>query len=144
MDEIFDETNFRNEIILPRPFTKNLQQQFSMISSLNVRHDTLLCYSKKPETKFRPIWVDKEVIVHPDDRVEMLPMKAVPQTRAPQLQVVQPADGWVPPGGYDRCTQWALENREALEVYAGQVAAEGTAAEQLQHYLAGRPDPVAS
>jgi len=66
MDEIFDETNFRNEIILPRPFTKNLQQQFSTISSLNVRHDTLLCYSKKPETKFRPIWVDKEVIVHPD------------------------------------------------------------------------------
>jgi len=45
MDEIFDETNFRNEIILPRPFTKNLQQQFTTVSSLNVRHDTLLCYS---------------------------------------------------------------------------------------------------
>jgi site-specific DNA-methyltransferase (adenine-specific)/adenine-specific DNA-methyltransferase len=66
MDEVFDETNFRNEIILPRPFTKNLQQQFKEISSLNVRHDTLLCYSKNTDTKFRPIWVDKEVIVHPD------------------------------------------------------------------------------
>jgi len=45
MDEIFDETNFRNEIILPRPFIKNLQQQFDNISSFNVRHDTLLFYS---------------------------------------------------------------------------------------------------
>ena len=85
-----------------------------------------------------------DVIVHPDDRVEMLPMKADPQTRAPEPQAVQPADGWMPPGGYDRCTQWALENREALEAYACQIAAEGTAAEQLQHYLAGRPDPAAN
>ena len=66
MDEIFHETNFRNEIILPRPFTKNLQQQFKKISSLNVRHDTLLFYSKKTETVFSPIWVDKEVIKHPE------------------------------------------------------------------------------
>lgn len=66
MDEVFDETNFRNEIILPRPFTKNLQQQFKEISSLNVRHDTLLCYSKNTETKFKPIWVNKKVILHPE------------------------------------------------------------------------------
>ena len=82
-----------------------------------------------------------DVIVHADDRVEMLPMKAVPQARASEPQQVLPADGWVPPGGYDRCTQWALDNREALEAYAGQIAAEGTAAEQLQHYLAGRSEP---
>ena len=85
-----------------------------------------------------------DVIIHPDDRVEMLPMKAVPQARASEPQQVLPEDGWVPPGGYDRCTQWALDNREALEAYAGQIAAEGTAAEQLQHYLAGRPDPAAN
>lgn len=42
MDEVLDEINFRNEIILPRPFTKNLQQQFNNINSLNVRHDTLI------------------------------------------------------------------------------------------------------
>lgn len=66
MDEIFDETNFRNEIILPRPFTKNLQQQFAEISSLNVRHDTLLCYAKNTETKFKPIWVNKRVVLHPE------------------------------------------------------------------------------
>ncbi len=66
MDEVFDETNYRNEIILPRPFTKNLQQQFDAISSLNVRHDTLLCYSKNAEAKFKPIWIDKQVVVHPE------------------------------------------------------------------------------
>ena len=66
MDEVFEEVNFRNEIILPRPFTKNLQQQFKKISSLNVRHDTLLCYSKCQGTKFRPIWINKEVVQHPE------------------------------------------------------------------------------
>jgi len=66
MDEIFDETNFRNEIILPRPFIKNLQQQFDNISSFNVRHDTLLFYSKNQESAFSPIWIDKLTIKHPE------------------------------------------------------------------------------
>jgi hypothetical protein len=42
MDEVFAESNFRNEIILPGRASKNLQQQFKEISRLNVRHDTLL------------------------------------------------------------------------------------------------------
>jgi hypothetical protein len=54
--------------------------------------------------------------------------------------LVQAPDGWVPPGGYDGCTQWALDNRAALEAYALQIEEEGTAAEQLQHFLAQHPD----
>ena len=66
MDEVFDEVNFRNEIILPRPFTKNLQQQFTQTNTLNVRHDTLLLYSKRTDTTFPLLWVSKQRIVHPE------------------------------------------------------------------------------
>ncbi|WP_228894145.1 type II toxin-antitoxin system CcdA family antitoxin [Pseudoduganella aquatica] len=54
--------------------------------------------------------------------------------------IVQAADGWLPPGGYDGCSQWALDNREALEQYARQIEEEGTAAEQLQRFLAEHPE----
>ena len=59
MDEVFGEQNFRNEIVLPGRAAKNLQQQFKTISRLNVRHDTLLWYSKRPSTRFKPLWIDK-------------------------------------------------------------------------------------
>ena len=60
---------------------------------------------------------------------------------APQpLRAVQAPDGWLPPGGYDGCSQWALDNREALEQYARQIEEEGTAAEQLQRFLAEHPE----
>lgn len=65
MDEIYGDVNFRNEIILPRPFTKNLQQQFTEIRSLNIRHDTLLFYSKRDVTPFSPLWIDKMEIKKP-------------------------------------------------------------------------------
>ena len=85
-----------------------------------------------------------EVIVHPDDRFELVPMRAVPQNRPvqqqPQLQPVEAADGWLPPGGYRASTQWALDNRQALEAYAGRISEEGTAAEQLQQFLASQND----
>ena len=83
-----------------------------------------------------------EVIVHPDDRFELVPMKAVPQNRPRQAepQPVQAADGWLPPGGYLASTQWALDNRQALEAYAGRISEEGTAAEQLQQFLASQND----
>jgi hypothetical protein len=81
-----------------------------------------------------------EVIIHPDERFELIPMKVVPASRAPESRSVVAADGWLPPGGYGQCTQWALDNREALEAYAQRVAEDGTAAEQLQRYLAGNPD----
>ncbi len=85
-----------------------------------------------------------DVIVHPDDRIEMVPMKAVPQTRQVHPQPVVVPDGWMPPGGYETCTQWSLDNRHALENYAAQIEREGTAAEQLQQYLAGQADSAAN
>jgi len=59
LDEIFGEHNFRNEIILPGRASKNLQQQFETISRLNVRHDTILWYSKSADTRFSPLWIEK-------------------------------------------------------------------------------------
>ena len=58
-DEVFGIANFRNEIILPGRAVKNLQQQFEKISSLQVRHDYLLWYSKSTDFKFAPFWVYK-------------------------------------------------------------------------------------
>lgn len=107
MDEIFDETNYRNEIILPRPFTKNLQQQFREISSLNVRHDTLLCYSKNTETKFKPIWIDKEVIVHPDGHWHHFWSTANRPTMRYELFGVTPKTG-----------QWVWSEQKAKEAVA--------------------------
>ena len=82
-----------------------------------------------------------DVVFHEDERFELFPMKVVPQGRpAPAslqpVKLVNAPDGWVPPGGYTQCSQWALDNREALTVYAQQVEEEGTAAEQLEKYLA--------
>ena len=59
LDEIFGEGNFRNEIVLPGRASKNLQQQFTEISRLNVRHDTLLWYSHTGHARFSPLWVEK-------------------------------------------------------------------------------------
>lgn len=59
MEDVFGNMNFRNEIILPGRAVKNLQQQFSSIGRLQVRHDALLWFSKKPETRFAPHWVEK-------------------------------------------------------------------------------------
>jgi hypothetical protein len=85
-----------------------------------------------------------EVIIHPDDHIEMVPMKAVPHTRQIRPDPVATPDSWTPPGGYQTCTQWSLDNRQALEAYAAQIEHEGTAAEQLQQYLAGQADSATS
>lgn len=81
-----------------------------------------------------------DVVFHPGGRVELLPMRAV----ATVIEVPPPigvaSDGWQPPGGYDACTQWALDNRAALEAYAQGIELNGTAAEQLQRFLS---DPAA-
>ena len=50
------------------------------------------------------------------------------------------SDGWRPPGGYAEPDLWASENRVALEQYAQRNEQDGTAAEQLQHFLAQHPD----
>lgn len=78
-----------------------------------------------------------QVNFHSDGRVEMIPMQAVPlRPRAVAADDVVAPDAWLPPGGYGACNAWALENRPALEAYAQRVAHDGTAAEQLQAYLA--------
>jgi hypothetical protein len=76
-----------------------------------------------------------EVIFHPDGRVELLPMRAVPARNS--ARAAQPASGesWRPPGGYASSSAWAQENRDALEAYARTIEQEGTAAQQLQRYL---------
>lgn len=73
-----------------------------------------------------------EVVHHPDGRVELLPMRAVPARVA---TAVDDVGDWRPPGGYASASRWALDNRDALEVYARDIETEGTAAQQLQRYL---------
>lgn len=83
------------------------------------------------------------MIVHPDDRFELIPVRVV-ATASPQApRLVQSPDGWLPPGGYAGCTQWALDNRAALQHYATDVEEAGTAAEQLQRYLTEHPELLA-
>ena len=79
-----------------------------------------------------------DVVFHEDERFELFPMKVVPQGRpsATLLERASATGGWLPPGGYTQCSQWALDNREALTAYAQQIDDEGTAAEQLEKYLA--------
>jgi adenine-specific DNA-methyltransferase len=66
MDEIFGRENFRNEIILPGRAVKNLQQQFTSIKRLQVRHDTLFWYTKSPETSIKPYWIEKYDVGNPE------------------------------------------------------------------------------
>lgn len=81
-----------------------------------------------------------DVIVHPGDRFELIPVRVVATTPPQTPQIVDAPDGWVPPGGYDGCTKWALDNRDALEHYARQIEEAGTAAEQLRRFLTEHPE----
>jgi site-specific DNA-methyltransferase (adenine-specific)/adenine-specific DNA-methyltransferase len=60
LDEVFGEHNFRNELIVKRRITKNLQQQFEKIQSLTAAHDSIFWYSKQAGTRFRSISVPTE------------------------------------------------------------------------------------
>ncbi|MFT4194442.1 hypothetical protein [Ottowia sp.] len=80
-----------------------------------------------------------EMVIHPDGRVELIPMKLVAAARSSRPAKAAQAD-WLPPGGYAQANAWALANREALESYADAMAREGTAAEQLQRYLQDTED----
>jgi len=53
MDEIFGESNFRNEIIVRRT-AKHTMHQFETFESLQVAQDNIIFYSKSPKTKFKP------------------------------------------------------------------------------------------
>jgi site-specific DNA-methyltransferase (adenine-specific)/adenine-specific DNA-methyltransferase len=104
LDEIFQEINFRNEIIVPRPFTKNLQQQFNETKTLNVRHDTLLFYSKKPETTFPLLWIDKSEVKHPEGHWHHFWSNADRPTMRYELFGITPTTG-----------QWIWEEKKAKE-----------------------------
>jgi DNA modification methylase len=54
LDEVFSEANFRNELIIKRRITKNLQQQFSEIKQYPQAHDNLLWYTMDPGSRFSP------------------------------------------------------------------------------------------
>ncbi len=60
MDEILGRDNFRNEIVVKRRITKNLQRQFDTIESLNAAHDTLMWFSKVDAHRFKPVAVPME------------------------------------------------------------------------------------
>ena len=51
LDEIFGIDNYRNEIVVHWPITKNSQRQFKVISALPQGHDVLLWYSTHPSTR---------------------------------------------------------------------------------------------
>ncbi len=53
LDEVFGADNFRNEIIIKRPITKNLQAQFKTINALSAGHDNLFLYSKSKSTRYK-------------------------------------------------------------------------------------------
>lgn len=52
MDRIFGPENFRNEIIVKRGRTKNLQYQFDSIDRMHTAYDSILWYSESAKTKF--------------------------------------------------------------------------------------------
>lgn len=83
-----------------------------------------------------------DVIIHPDGRHELIPLQSAADEIAHGHGIVQTPDGWVPPGGYDSCTAWALENRDAIEQHARDTEKHGTAAEQLQRYLDEHPEAL--
>lgn len=75
-----------------------------------------------------------DVVYHADGRIELLPTPAASVGAFLSGNVV---DSWRPPGGYACAgSRWSRENREALEVYARDIERDGTAAQQLQRYLA--------
>ena len=54
LDEVFGQDNFRNELVVKRRITKNLQQQFAGIREYPQAHDVVLWYSKDPAQRFTP------------------------------------------------------------------------------------------
>jgi hypothetical protein len=94
LDEVFDQENFRNELIVKRVY-KNLQGQFTEIRSLPQGHDVIYCYSKQPETRFKPVTVEKEQVAHPEGYwKEFWSGADRPTMRYPILGVTPTAGQW--------------------------------------------------
>ncbi len=60
IDEVFGRDNFRNEIVLKRRISKNLQRQFETVQALPQGHDVLFWYSKSSSSRFAPALVEFE------------------------------------------------------------------------------------
>jgi adenine-specific DNA-methyltransferase len=58
MDEIFKPENFRNEIIIKRGRRKNLLYQFKSIDRMHHSNDSILWYSRSPDTRYSPPLVE--------------------------------------------------------------------------------------
>jgi len=71
----------------------------------------------------------------------MLPARVAAMAREVPLALGAAPDGWKPPGGYESCSPWALDNRAALDACAQGIEEHGTAADQLQRFLS---DPSAA
>lgn len=52
LDEVFGQDNFRNELVVKRRITKNLQQQFEGIKEYPQAHDVVLWYCMQPSRRF--------------------------------------------------------------------------------------------
>lgn len=61
MDEVFGRENYRNQILVKRG-RKNLQAQFETIDSLMKEFDTLLLYTRSPQTRFAKLEKKREEI----------------------------------------------------------------------------------
>jgi DNA modification methylase len=54
LDEVLGHGNFRNELVVKRRITKNLQEQFEGIKEYPQAHDTIFWYCKSDSRRFQP------------------------------------------------------------------------------------------
>ena len=84
-----------------------------------------------------------DVVFYPSWRIELLPVRAVASAVSVPPPIGIASNCWLPPGGDKGFTQWALDNRAALEAYARGIEQNGTLAEQLQGFLSDQSAPSA-
>ena len=82
-----------------------------------------------------------DVVFYPSGRIELLPVRAVASAVSVPPPIGIASVGWLPPGGYEGVTQWALDNRAALVAYAQGIEQNGTAAKRMQSFLSDQTAP---
>ena len=101
LDEIFGESNFRNEIVVRRTQKSYLERDY--ISSLNVGFDTLYLYAASGATRFAPVYRQQSV------REKWHSLDA-PNWSGTRPNLVYELFGHMPPEG--RCWAWSRERAE--------------------------------
>lgn len=94
LDEVFSASNFRNEIISRRAQTKSLQKQFESIRTMNIFHDTILWYSKQPNTRFQGAMKEATEAQHEESWQSMWNNADRPTMRYPLLGVTITQGQW--------------------------------------------------